>query len=363
MKGSVSLGKVSEIDIKIHWTFLLIFVWVVFIELEQGGTLSSILFNAAFILVIFTCVVLHELGHALMAKRFGVSTKKITLLPIGGVASLEKIPEEPYQEFLVAIAGPLVNVVIALLLFFLVPVQSVLQLPLVEMLEELNELSVSNFLFYLFLANAGLVVFNMIPAFPMDGGRVLRAVLAMYTDRVKATSIAAAIGQFIAMIFLLLGLFVNIFLVFIALFVFIGAYGENKMVQHTALLKGHKVREAMLTNITRLHPEDSMQKVRDLLLSGTEKDFVVSANGKALGILSHENILNNSGKKNALVRDFMDTEFKTISSQAPLKDVLRLVESGKSHFYPVTSPDGMLEGAIDMTNLNEFIVLQSHLEF
>ncbi len=359
MKGSVNLGKVAKIDIKIHWTFLLIFVWVIFVELQQGGTLQSILFNSAFILVIFCCVVMHELGHALMARRFGVKTRKITLLPIGGVASLEKIPEAPYQEFLVAIAGPLVNVIIALLLFFLLPVQNIMELPLVEMLNELSELSLSNFLFYLFIANAGLVVFNLIPAFPMDGGRVLRAVLAMYTDRVKATNIAAAIGQFIAIIFLFLGVFVNVFLVFIALFVFIGAYGENKMVQHMALLKGHTVREAMLTNITYLDPEDSMEKVIGLILSGTERNFVVRSGDQAVGVLNHSQIMKNSGKKQARVQEFMDTGFKSLNASDPLQNVLRLVESGKIQFYPVNH-DGKLVGAIDMTNLN---VLQSQLEF
>lgn len=363
MKGSVSLGKVFQIDIKIHWTFLLIFVWVVFVELNKGGTLSSILFNAAFILVLFLCVVLHELGHALMARRFGVTTKKITLLPIGGVASLEKIPEEPYQEFLVAIAGPMVNVVIVILLFFAIPVQSVLELPLVEMLEELNQLNMGNFLFYLFLANAGLVVFNLIPAFPMDGGRVLRAVLAMYTDRVKATRIAAGIGQFIAILFLLLGIAFNPFLIFIALFVYVGAYGENKMVQHSALLKGHKVHEAMLTNISYLDPEDSMERVVAHILSGTERDFIVQANGRAIGILSHDRIMKHAAKKEARVKEFMETNFKCISQNAPLHDVLRLVESGKAQFYPVINNSEELVGAIDMTNLNEFILLQSRLEF
>jgi Zn-dependent protease len=363
MKGSLSLGKVSRIDIKIHWTFFLIFVWVVFVELQQGGSLSSILFNAAFIVVLFACVVLHEFGHALMARRFGVTTRKITLLPIGGVASLEKIPEEPYQEFLVAIAGPLVNMVIAMLLFFVVPVQNMLELQLEEMLEELNRLSMGNFLFYLFLANAALVVFNLIPAFPMDGGRVLRALLAMYTDRVKATRIAAGIGQFIAVIFLLLGLFFNIFLIFIALFVFIGAYGENKMVQHSALLKGHKVQEAMLTNITFLHPEDSMQKVIEYILSGTERDFVVISEERAVGVLTHNSIMEHSGQSSTLVKEVMETDFKSISKDAPLRDVLGLMESGKARFYPVTNSNQELVGAIDMTNLNEFILLQSRLEF
>jgi len=179
MKASLNLGSVSGIKIKVHWTFFFLIIWIVFDELKRGETTNSILFNIAFVLAVFFCVVLHELGHALTAKRFGINTKKITLLPIGGMASLDRIPESPKQELLATIAGPLVNVIIAILLYFIVPVQDYAHLNFTEAFETLMSFSLQNFLFYLFVVNVGLVVFNIIPAFPMDGGRILRALLAI----------------------------------------------------------------------------------------------------------------------------------------------------------------------------------------
>ena len=363
MKGALQLGKVSNIRIMVHWTFLFILVWVVFLEIQKGGNFESILFNLAFVLVIFLCVVLHELGHGLMAKRFGIKTTKITLLPIGGVASLEGIPENPKHELLVALAGPVVNFVIALVLYFAIPVQGFLKLHMTELLEKLSGFTLDNFLFYLFVANLGLVIFNLIPAFPMDGGRVLRALLTMGTDRVKATQIAASIGQSIAVVFLLLGMLFNPFLILIALFVFLGAYGENKMVQQIALLKGHVVNEAMLTKITLLKPNDTMERVVELILSGTEKDFIVEEDGKPVGILTNADIIKNSKNRNKPVREIMKTSFTEIDMHARLRDVLRSVEVQKEYFFPVLNRKGLLVGAIDMTNINEFILLQSKLDY
>ncbi len=363
MRGVMKLGKVFGISIVVHWTFLFILFWVAFLEIQRGGNMESVLFNIAYVLVIFICVVLHELGHGLMAKRFGIKTKKITLLPIGGVASLDEIPENPRQELIVAIAGPMVNLIIAGILYFSIPVHGLLRLHIVELLQELSKLTLGNFLFYLFLANSALVVFNFIPAFPMDGGRVLRALLAMSTDRVKATQIAAGIGQSIAIVFLLLGMLFNPFLVLIALFIFIGAYGENKMVQQSELLRGHIVKEAMLTDINLLHPEETMEKVVELILSGTEKDFVVVNAGKPVGILKNADIIKNSKNRTLEVRAIMKTSFKEIYGHTPLKEVLRSVEVHKEYFFPVVNHNGVLLGAIDMANINEFVLLQSKLEY
>ena len=284
-------------------------------------------------------------------------------MPIGGVASLDEIPENPRQELMVAIAGPMVNLIIAGILYFSIPVHGLLRLHIVELLQELSKLTLGNFLFYLFLANSALVVFNLIPAFPMDGGRVLRALLAMRTDRVKATQIAAGIGQSIAIVFLLLGMLFNPFLVLIALFIFIGAYGENKMVQQSELLRGHIVKEAMLTDINLLHPEETMEKVVELILSGTEKDFVVVNAGKPVGILKNADIIKNSKNRTLEVRTIMKTSFKEIYEHMPLNEVLRSVEVHKEYFFPVVNHNGVLLGAIDMANINEFVLLQSKLEY
>jgi len=359
MKANLNLGRISGIKIIIHWTFFFLIAWVVFDELRHGGNSESILFQVTFILAVFLCVVLHELGHALTAKRFGIKTEKITLLPIGGMASLDKLPESPKQELLVVIAGPLVNVVIALILYFIIPVEELFNQSFTDTYGIFASFSFQNFLFFLFIVNIGLALFNMIPAFPMDGGRLLRALLAMQMNRAKATQIATNIGQFIAVIFLLVGLLFNPFLIFIALFIFLAAYGENQMVQHLELLKGHNVEEAMLLNITTFRLTDSIDLVVNQIISGTETNFVVIDNGIVVGILLHKKIIENSNK-NILVEDVMDTSFKTVSNADNLKKVYQLIYNKKQLFIPVTD-SGRLIGAIDATNLNEYIALQSKL--
>lgn len=362
MKANLHLGSISGIKIMVHWTFFFLIVWIAFYELKSGGNFETVLFNIVFILAVFFCVVLHELGHALTAKRFGITTKKITLLPIGGVASLERIPESPKQELAVAIAGPLVNVFIALLLYFIIPVQDILQLNFKEIFESLSELTLQNFLFYLFIVNIGLVVFNLIPAFPMDGGRMLRAILAMNMTRVKATRIASGIGKGIAVLFLLVGLVYNPFLIFIALFVFLGAYGENKLVQNFALLHGHTAKEAMMTNFTTFSPQDTIETATNALIAGTENNFIITDNGIVKGILYHKNIIENSNNRNIKVKDIMDPIFKKINSSDELKQTYRFISAEKQSFFPVEE-DGRLVGVIDLTNLSEFIALQSKLMF
>ncbi len=357
MKGILKLGSVSGIKIEVHWTFTLLLVWVVIAELQRGGNLSSTLFSIALLLLLFVCVVLHELGHALTAKRFRIITKKITLLPIGGMATMEKLPEKPLQEIAVALAGPAVNVIIALVLYFIVPVKSYFGTEPVKILESLNTLSLETFLFYLFAANVMLVLFNLIPAFPMDGGRVFRAFLALKMDRAKATSIATRLGQLMAVFFFLLGVLYNPFLILIALFIFVSAYGENQMVQQHSLLDGHTVKEATLTNITVLSPVNSVQEVIDILLAGTEKDFVVGEKDEIVGIVTQKDIVKNAKTSSLLLKDVMQKSFKTVDAFTELTKVLELIAKEKNSFLPVTEK-GKLIGAIDSVNISEFLILK-----
>ena len=358
MKGVLKLGSVSGIKIEVHWTFSLLLIWVAFLELQQGANLDRILLNEALILVLFVCVVLHELGHALTAKRFNINTQKIILLPIGGVATLEKMPKKPGQELLVALAGPAVNVVIAILLSIIVPVKSYFNFDAVVLEEVLYQPTFQNFLFYLFIANVMLVVFNLIPAFPMDGGRVLRALLSFKLGRVAATKIASSIGQGLAILFFVFGLFFNPFLILIAFFIFFGAYGENQMVKQNSLLEGHVAKEATLTNITLLSPTNSVQEVIDILLAGTEKDFVVLENKKIVGVVTQRVIIENAKTPFLLVGDIMDKTFYLIDASTAITKVLEFIGKEKKNFFPVTE-EGKLIGAIDRTNISEFILLKT----
>jgi Zn-dependent protease len=208
MKASWKIGRVAGIDVYAHATFLILLGWVGLSHYLQRQRWEDALSGLGFILALFAIVVLHELGHALTAKHFGIRTRDITLLPIGGVARLERIPDEPKQELLVALAGPAVNVVLALILLGLLAVGAGLS-ALTEV-----QLIRGHFLAKLMWVNVGLAVFNLLPAFPMDGGRVLRALLAMRMDYVRATNIAAHIGQGLAWVFGFIGLFTNPFLVY-----------------------------------------------------------------------------------------------------------------------------------------------------
>ena len=358
MKGVLRLGSVFGIRIEVHWTFTLLLIWVAFLELQQGANFDRILMNEALIVFLFVCVVLHELGHALTAKKFNINTEKIILLPIGGVATLEKMPEKPGQELLVALAGPAVNVVIAILLALIVPVKSYFNFDAVVLEEILFRPTFQNFLFYLFIANVMLVFFNLIPAFPMDGGRVLRALLTFKLGRVEATKIAAGIGQVLAFFFFVLGLFFNPFLILIALFIFFGAYGENQMVKRNSLLEGSLVREATLTNITLLSPVNSIQEVVDILLAGTEKDFVVVENEKIVGIVTQKDVIKHAKTPSLLVKDIMEKSFQTVDASIEIIKVLELMGKEKNSFFPVTDNEKLI-GAIDSTNISEFILLKS----
>ena len=206
MNWSFNLGRVSGIALKVHWTFLLLLGWVFASQLAAQRDAFLAAEGVLFVVVLFGCVLLHELGHALTAKRFGVSTKDITLLPIGGMARLERIPENPREELWIAIAGPLVNVGIASGLYLFLGLA--IGFPFVLTLEVLT----ASFLGKLLLVNCVLVIFNMLPAFPMDGGRVLRAALAMRYNYVDATATAATVGQMMAIAFGVLGLMSNGFL-------------------------------------------------------------------------------------------------------------------------------------------------------
>ncbi|HXI51511.1 MAG TPA: site-2 protease family protein, partial [Candidatus Saccharimonadales bacterium] len=269
MKSSWRIGRVAGIDVHLHFTFLILLGWVALSHYLQRQNWRDALGGLAFTLSLFTIVVLHELGHALTARRFGIRTRDITLLPIGGVARLERIPENPKQELLVALAGPAVNVVLAALFLGVLMVGA--ELPAAKEFKLVG----GHFLAKLMWINVSLAVFNLLPAFPMDGGRVLRAVLAMRMDYVRATNIAASIGKGMAWVFASVGLFTNPFLIFIALFVWIGAAQEASQAQMKSALAGLPVSRVMMTDFRTLAPDDTLARAVEHILAGCQQDFPV----------------------------------------------------------------------------------------
>ena len=355
MKWSWKLGAFAGIPVYIHATFLLILGWVALSSWLQLGTAAGVLGGLAFILALFASVVLHEFGHALTARRYGIKTSDITLYPIGGVARLTHMPDKPIQELWVALAGPAVNLVIAGLLFVGLSLTTGI-LPLAD----LTPVS-GSFFERLMIVNLVLVGFNMLPAFPMDGGRVLRALLAMRMEYTRATQTAANIGQGMAILFGFLGLFSNPFLLFIAFFVWIGASQENRMVQLKSALEGIPVTRAMVTNYEVLHSEDELDRAVELILAGSQHDFPVVDSGRVVGVLTRDDLLKSLGNPSAskrVVADIMRYDFAMTDSFEMLESAFARLQECDCRTLPVTH-EGSLVGLLTMDNVGEFISIQS----
>jgi Zn-dependent protease len=356
MKWTLKVGRFAGIDVFLHTTFFLMIFWIGITYWIQENSVAAVISGVGFILALFGSVVLHEYGHALTARKFGVKTKNITLYPIGGVASLERIPEKPRQELLVALAGPAVNVVIAAVLFLWLVVTSSLDFS--------NGLGLASgsFIQRLMFTNLALVGFNLIPAFPMDGGRVLRALLALRMEYTLATQIAALVGQGLAFIFGFIGLFSNPFLVFIAFFVWIGAQNEAKMVQMNSALEGIPVSRAMLTSFETLSPVDTLSKVIDHVLNSDQKHFPVVDESEVVGILSESGLLEGLRKSGevTIVADVMEKSFKTADSHEMLETAFARLRECSCHTMPILH-NGELVGLVTMDNIGEFIRIQTML--
>lgn len=357
MRWSWKVARIAGIDIKIHATFLLIVAWIGFSYYAASGTLAGALGGIAFLLALFACVVLHELGHSLTARKFGITTRDITLLPIGGVARLERMPDKPVQELWVALAGPAVNVVIFVVLFIVMAITGGLQ-PLLSL-----SMTEGSFLGRLMMVNLFLALFNMIPAFPMDGGRVVRALLATRIEYTQATQAAATLGQVIAFIFGFIGLFTNPFLVFIALFVYIGAAQESSMVQMKSALSGIPVSQAMLTDFRTLKEGDPLSQAVELIMSGTQQDFPVFSGERVVGVLTRKGLVDALQRlgQAAPVSAAMECKYESIDSSDMLEDVSRKLQTQDCHTLPVEH-DGQLVGLITMENIGEFLMIRSALK-
>jgi len=356
MKWSTKIGTLAGIDVYVHTTFFILLAWIAFAHWQTEHSAAAALAGVAFILALFGCVVLHEFGHALTAKRFGIKTRDITLLPIGGLARLERMPDDPRQELWVALAGPAVNVVIAVVLFAVVQSTGA-AVPISAL-----DVRTGSFLERLMIVNVFLVVFNMLPAFPMDGGRVLRALLAIRMDYTRATQLAANIGQGMAFLFGLLGLFFNPFLIFIALFVWIGAGQEAAMTQMKSALGGIPLERAMITDFRTLTPQDSLARAVELLLSGTQQDFPVVDGRTVVGILTRGDLLTALARqeRGSPVADVMQRDFLVADASDMIDVVFQRLQGRDCHTIPVVRR-GHLIGLLTMDNVGEFISVQTAL--
>lgn len=356
MGWSLHLGRWLGIDVYLHVTFLLL---LAFIGLSHGLAARSVeaaLDGVTFFAGLFVCVLLHEYGHALAARHYGISTRDITLLPIGGLARLERMPEKPQQEFVIALAGPAVNVVIVIGLFVGLAESGAWQ-PLASLTT-----SGGNLFERLLVANMFLVLFNLLPAFPMDGGRVLRALLAMRMNYAHATSIAAAIGKGMAVLFGFAGLFGNPMLLLIALFVWIGATQEAAAAQMKSSFAGASVREAMLTDFRSLSPQDSLVEATKLLLAGSQTDFPVVSDGRVVGMLDHATLFQALRQRgdSARVGDVMRSEFVVLRADQSLDEAMTEVRA-EGGLTMAVAEDGRIVGLLTPENVGEFFMIRRAL--
>jgi Zn-dependent protease/predicted transcriptional regulator len=354
MPWSWKFARIAGIDVYVHATFFMLIAWIALTYWRESQSLAAVVEGVAFILALFACVVVHEYGHALTARRYGIRTRDITLLPIGGLARLERMPDVPIQEFWVALAGPAVNVVLAVLLFGWLHASGAW--------ESVSRVGVATGAFAerVMLANVILAVFNLLPAFPMDGGRALRALLATRMEYTRATQSAAAIGQGMAVLFGFLGLQSNPMLIFIALFVWIGAGQEASTAQMKSALAGIPLRRAMLTHFRTLSPASTLGEAIDLLLTGSQQDFPVVADGRVEGMLTRSGLVKavtRSGR-DASVADAMTRQCPSAEASEMLEAVLARLQGRDCHTLPVYERGGLV-GLVTMDNVGEFLTIQA----
>lgn len=358
MKWSWRAGTVFGIAVYIHWTFVILLGWIALAHVQSEGTVLQFVVGLVSIIVLFGVVLLHELGHCLTARRFGIQTKDITLLPIGGLARLERMPDKPWQEFWVAIAGPAVNVALALGAYILLQVRNGHGLIPQTLGFETSPLE------QFYTVNIYLVLFNLLPAFPMDGGRVLRALLASRLEYAQATRIAAGIGQGMSLIFVFAGVVTgNFMLLFIALFVWLGAEGEASMAQVKSVLGDARVKDAIIRQFRALSPDDPLSAAVEDIFSGFQQDFpVVDEWGRVIGILTYANLiraLSESGPRGR-VGDAMSTEFGVCGPMDRLEDVMPKLQASAASTFAVID-NGVLVGLLTLGNLSEFVMVRTAL--
>ncbi len=371
MKGALRIATVFNIPVLIHWTFIFILLAGFYWGFSRGGLFTAI-WSLSLILVLFFCVLLHEFGHALTARHFNVTTKDIILSPIGGIARLNKLPKQPLQEMLVAAAGPIVNIVIALLispLFLIASPEKRIQLygalfPSSNVF--INDLSLfDRLLLFVFFLNVVLAIFNLLPAFPMDGGRILRALLTTRMNRMKATRVAMYIGQAIAILFIYMGITefeigtvkLSFMIAFIGLFVFISAANEYRYVKFINFLEKTCLSEVIRTNWTPFYPDTAMEFPVEAYAQGKERSFMVFNEWhEIVGILPEKQLkqviqLKDFGAK---VRDYMIKNKSTLLLSDTADIAIEKMQESNSASLPVFL-NGKMIGIVEEKSINDHV--------
>ena len=350
MRWSFRIFTLAGIRIEMHVTFPIMVAWFALTAHDSRGALLTV----TELLLMFGCVLLHELGHALAARRYGIATREILLMPIGGVARLERMPEKPSQELVVALAGPGVNVILATILVAVLGVRGVTP-------EQAFARADQGLPEFLLLGNLMMLVFNLIPAFPMDGGRVLRALLATTMPYTRATRIASQVGQGFAMLFAVAGIFLlhNPLMVLVAMFVFMAAGDERTSVQMRSSLSGLPVSAAMVTAFMSLETRHELQYAADLMLAGDQQDFPVLEGGRYLGMLSRNDLIKGLREEGptAPVGRVVRIDVEPVDAAWPLERAWQVMKAGRHAAMPVVMR-GQLVGLLTLENMSELLMVQ-----
>lgn len=355
MRGASKILSIQGITLYVHWTFLLLFGWVLLINASTGNNVEQLSWSVLFIIAVFGCVALHEFGHALMARRFGIDAKSIVLLPIGGIASIEKFPDNPKQELLISFAGPMVNIAIAILLW-------VLLLPGTTFWDRPQDISIMHghdFVRNLQIVNLGLAAFNLIPAFPMDGGRILRALLSFKLNYIQATTIAANIGKAIAIAFIALGiLFINPLLAFIGVFILFAAGTEEYYLRLKSLVKGIKLNEVLMYDYNSLQSNMTVQEAANILDSNHSKYFVLMEGTKPAGSIKRLEIIKAVAdmKYNEPLKNLVNEKLEFLEGNQPVEVVLEKLAQNEERIFPVME-NSNFKGVVNLHHVIEHMLL------
>ncbi len=354
MGWTITIGRVAGTEVKVHLTFFILVAFWAMLGYQQGGA-SGALFASIFLLALFGCVLLHEFGHILMAGRFGVRTPDVILLPIGGVARLERIPDEPRQELLIALAGPAVTLAIVVVLYLVLAVSG--PAPVLWGLEPAGP-----FLGNLMRVNLYLLLFNLFPAFPMDGGRVLRALLASRLGLVPGTRIAARLGQASAVVAGFYGLTAGQpILLLIALFVFLGAGAEAAAVETRVAGAGLNAAQMMVTHFRTIPIHATIADAVELLLSGEQREFpVVDSMGRVEGILTRDHIIKGLSQRGqgSTVGESMASPAPLVTPSLGFQEALERLRASGLPALPVVDSAGRLVGLLTMDNVTDLLLVR-----
>jgi Zn-dependent protease/predicted transcriptional regulator len=355
MRWSIPVGRVLGITLRLHVTFLIFLAIIAYGSFADEG-LSGAGWAVAMFSSVFACIALHELGHSVVAQQLGVQVKSITLYPIGGVAALRSIPENPWHEIAITLAGPMVNAAIACVLIPFVGVPS--HWLIVAIPHDLHGLLVA-----LTQANITLFLFNFIPAFPMDGGRLLRATLALVLPYQRATTIAAMVGQGLAIVFVLVGLKFSFWLIIIGAFIFMGAEGEERIVRTRSVLRDLVVEDVMSRDFARLSPADSVARGIGLIYQTGQDDFPVIHEGQLLGLVSRSALVKvfNTHDANLPVGEIAEGDVAVVSPRDKVVHVYERIVSGETT-SAVVMDGGRVVGLLSPENINRYLVVQSGLK-